>query len=1358
MTEFIFEGVKIDEGTIFDQHAEAFDSAFKKLDIYSRNVRLGLVNEHAKYNDRDIYLNEDEKEAIKAFAFMMYANLLETYAKENNIELQLNEGFFGDVKDFAIKTAAKAKDAYDGAVKSGKEIVNDLGDKVSSVVDKLKLPESMTAILNFVSSVVKNGIDSTSKLVKFIEEAIEKIGNGAIRGLFVSLGIFSNNTSENKVYSYQEYLQEAEENSDGEKFTNKSLDEYDDNIQNAILGSFNDESEKETFKEILEDTLKKAKDKKDNGTNESVVVEKYTIDDLVNAINEINSLNEEEAIMQGSKAEKSKINFKNIIEYFKDNNKFFTKIKELRNGKKITLKDAIVGGAKKLFQYLKQLTISFVISFLTTRAIPIIMRFCANIGIAIFPTGWIAVALEILWYVYGYLRILENRYKQVANNPAEEENFFNIQTTLGLVGKTVSIICQKLSIDIPSIRGYVSNYFTGLLTNCDWFQHLTESMTKVGADCIYAFCKGAAKIKDSNFDSSFVNQQFYDACVDTGNADIAELALGKNVSKYSHISIETIETKVDANDTLDNLSPEKKKELSELLYKTGNEAGGKNREMYIEKLKQFATDNAVNITLFNVGSDKITGSKDIQAWCEKKGIKLSDEIDFGKGSTVTPMYADGTALKPKDLEEFSKTVNDVGKKEGWKKGSNEKDNDVFAYSFSPGSRKETIAKNPDIKGGRMIFNLLHKKYNYDDKILVGKDMTNNSSEYISGLRNIVEVDVKTLDKYGEGIEAWSQLKNNISEALKGTKKEGKLEKRKLMAIYALIKDEDEDKPVDQDEIKDVEKWEMPKAGAETTTKALKAGDGANAKALDAHKEEAAMTKFRADVELYEKEKEKVSESVKIKPLIVFSYDTLEGCDMIKNKSWRRPKPYSLKGAFDKIAIRPCGNMNDANDVRDGIYEILLGILEEGVKTVYDLHKDEIKIGKDKNNDKYVPLDGVDKNEKMEKFGDFTISDFCNILNADKNDARNIYEDIYGANTDETKTKEQKKQEAYDYVTKYIVPVLASEDTDVHKAIYNNAKLRNWLFDGKKFKTNEIVEDIEVMDAIIMPMAAYNKNSKLTRKQAIGLFKTEETEEDKELKKRNDRIKTLVSIIYEYKYDTAKWNEDAQKALPAGDDKKEQEALKAAETKAKAAIEDKKKTEELGIPDDKANDARKALSAGSSDESVTKEDLEKRARKWMKTKFIPCTNKENKNHEFADDFADSEDCKYFFKDGEVDKDKLMDDKAVYNTLYKICCNNLKEFLKKLGDKEGKDKYFNVTLIKTLTKKYGKSEEEAKEMSKAIRATYDLVIKYRCWNGDKKDNRWRKMTESEEFEFNEYGRSFLQERRFGLLDFESFMELQ
>lgn len=172
----------IDETQLLEYRGAQFDNIFKKVDIYNRNLRKGIITEGVHQNG-NILFTEQERGAINDMLQMMQKKLLEGFAKEQHIDLNhLNEGF-GEIKD---KLVGKMSGAWKTA-------------------------------MDFLNKVIKSGINTVKDFLKFFVQFFEKLGenaNDCLRRSLIKLNVFGGDDDaeiEDSEESTNESLTEAEE-------------------------------------------------------------------------------------------------------------------------------------------------------------------------------------------------------------------------------------------------------------------------------------------------------------------------------------------------------------------------------------------------------------------------------------------------------------------------------------------------------------------------------------------------------------------------------------------------------------------------------------------------------------------------------------------------------------------------------------------------------------------------------------------------------------------------------------------------------------------------------------------------------------------------------------------------------------------------------------------------------------------------------------------------------------------------------------------------------------------------------------------------------------------------------------------
>lgn len=154
----------LNENIITKDLTLSLGNVFHKIDIYSRNRNLAILNEsrYGKYN-KNINLTLPEQKSIKQLFLMMEAAAAESIINEYNLNIDyysLNEGF---------------KDKF-------KKTFNKLNDKTKEGIEKLQ------TLKKFFEVLIKKSVDSIEKLLKLLLEIFNRLGENIQEAIKKLLG------------------------------------------------------------------------------------------------------------------------------------------------------------------------------------------------------------------------------------------------------------------------------------------------------------------------------------------------------------------------------------------------------------------------------------------------------------------------------------------------------------------------------------------------------------------------------------------------------------------------------------------------------------------------------------------------------------------------------------------------------------------------------------------------------------------------------------------------------------------------------------------------------------------------------------------------------------------------------------------------------------------------------------------------------------------------------------------------------------------------------------------------------------------------------------------------------------------
>ena len=165
----------LNESIITEDLTLSLGSVFHKIDIYSRNRNLAILNEsqYGKYN-KNIHLSLNEQKSVKQMFLMMEAAAAESIINEYNLDLDyysLNEGWSDKIKSKIDKFSDKAKNGIDKLSSKSKEGI-----------------EKLQALKEFFEVLIKKAVDSIEKFLKLLLEIFAKLGENIQEGVKKLLG------------------------------------------------------------------------------------------------------------------------------------------------------------------------------------------------------------------------------------------------------------------------------------------------------------------------------------------------------------------------------------------------------------------------------------------------------------------------------------------------------------------------------------------------------------------------------------------------------------------------------------------------------------------------------------------------------------------------------------------------------------------------------------------------------------------------------------------------------------------------------------------------------------------------------------------------------------------------------------------------------------------------------------------------------------------------------------------------------------------------------------------------------------------------------------------------------------------
>ena len=428
----------VDESFVNQLHAKEYDSIFKKIDIYSNNVRKGLINENSKYIDKDIFFTTDEQEAINDMLIAFKHQLLET--AHLRYDLTLDEGLLNWGKEKYNKLKSEVKDKI-GQAKDQLDKSKEIGKKIKAAFD-------------FICEAIKKGFKKVSELLKFFKQWLfEKLGD-TLRESIEALGLIGDGRSEVEKdaekleatlndnaqhrYTYLEYLAES-------KKEEKKKEEKKDSVSDKdLLKSF-----EEASKNIKSVSLEK-------GDDYTQGLDKKGEKDFYNALLAAVKAKSKEGVPDAEEAVKDiegEVNegaFSFIVNAIQKN-ELFQKISNSEVVKKIK--------GNKILRFLAMTLIGIISSIIVMQALPV---FLSMIAIALGATAngmlvtMILIVVRVIWSSRAVWKVLINRYKEWkhAKETGDKDKFVTKKLAFDL-GVQLIILCATSAIPMGTIMEYI---------------------------------------------------------------------------------------------------------------------------------------------------------------------------------------------------------------------------------------------------------------------------------------------------------------------------------------------------------------------------------------------------------------------------------------------------------------------------------------------------------------------------------------------------------------------------------------------------------------------------------------------------------------------------------------------------------------------------------------------------------------------------------------------------------------------------------------------------------------------------------------------------------------------------------------
>ena len=751
----------VDESFVNKLHAEHYDSLFKKIDIYTNNVKHGLINEDAKYIDRDIFLTEEERVATHDMLVTLQYQLAETAYERYG--LVLDEGIIDGIKKFSGKVVAKAQDT----LKDAKEIH-----------DKIK------TAFNILLEAIKKGFKKISELLKFFKEWLFEKLSDTLSGSIEKLGLIGEgrkevekdaetledklNDSASYTYSYKEYLAEAKKEEEAKK-----SDKVDKKLAEAFAKATKD------IKPIKVDTDGKI-DAENAGDLANEDLKKDGEKDFFNAIVTATIAKSKE-IPDADKVELNEGAFRTIVDGIK-NNDLFRKIANNEVVKKIQ--------GNKVLRFIAMILIGIISSIIITQCLPVLLS-AITIALGASASGTLVTLIPIVcravWSSRAVLKTFANRFKdwKHAKETGKDEKFITGKFLFNLLCQ-LAILAATSAIPMGSLLGKIG----GVITKIPFIGDLAAA-AGTGAANLVGMIQSSLLTGTEKLSSAIVGQLVPADQVQTimaaafKNCGLANLFAEKFNYKYGHEETSTIENPMSDEDKIESHNTGGNKET----IQTGS--GGEEKIDVVQKPGSKGTSTA-----FAGSQDKLTSmdksdfSKLCQSATGNEGGKYTYQAFEHGGKTAYKFFCDGKEITdPNTVKQIAATI--------------QKSTGLVAQVVE--GVPETVSKFVADALNGDLFPLVFSPFKRfkDYAITLSRSNASLSKKYEGNLGRgmVAEMTFKDLQskaENGSAIEALSKLYEGLKEDAKkraegneeALKKIDKIDinKNKLLVMFAKVND------------------------------------------------------------------------------------------------------------------------------------------------------------------------------------------------------------------------------------------------------------------------------------------------------------------------------------------------------------------------------------------------------------------------------------------------------------------------------------------------------------------------------------------------------------------------------------------
>jgi len=282
--------------------------------------------------------------------------------------------------------------------------------------------------------------------------------------------------------------------------------------------------------------------------------------------------------------------------------------------------------------------------------------------------------------------------------------------------------------------------------------------------------------------------------------------------------------------------------------------------------------------------------------------------------------------------------------------------------------------------------------------------------------------------------------------------------------------------------------------------------------------------------------------LKNEPAVVFDINTMLCADIANWSRRRRNVPYLMKGLFSKLDFVPT-KKND-NDTKQFIYDMLNTTLLTSAKQCLSFGTGSMYVTKSTegdNKDKFVPIDTENANKRFFDLGNFTVQEFCDILNEDV-EPYSFFAGKYGEQVSmrvDKKTGELKKSSKenqkviekkryrkegnkfiedkngeYDYVDAKIIPFINRPSSAVWKELYDNKDIKDLIFEDGKLNTDIFTDKtLNLKEFLYRPTQTFSRDDKVKLAESVNKYL--KGKDKKEKMNAYNTFKSIVEIIWKH---------------------------------------------------------------------------------------------------------------------------------------------------------------------------------------------------------------------------------------------------